>query len=146
MGGGGPGGVGERRAPRWRRGALALVETSEDRTRCPKQVNRRFATGMFGDLDLALRAPTDRVLSAPAELSFADPTRHQVRSKLTKWPCLSVRQSETETGYTDIRPRKRARERPGCCPLRLCQRINEGASILGLQSTNLPLCRNQTPP
>ena len=46
---------------------LALVEAAKNRISRPGRVNRRFTTGMFGDLDLALRAPTDRVLAAPAE-------------------------------------------------------------------------------
>src|SRR5207249_11358551 len=116
----------------------------------PGRVGRRCATGVSGGLDLALRAPTDRVLSAPAEWSFAHRTRRSVRSILSKWPRLSVRQDETETRYAEIRPRRRlpaqAGKSLGFCHLLACQRIYEGAGVLGLQSTSLPLCRIHTPP
>ena len=43
----------------------------------PKQVDARCPTGIFGDWDLALQVPADRSRSAPAEWSFALPTRHR---------------------------------------------------------------------
>ena len=55
-------------------GRSSLVEARESRIPCPGRVDFRSATGIFGDLDLALRTPADRVpLRQPGDLERAIP-------------------------------------------------------------------------
>ena len=124
----------------WKRGGVELSR--------PKQDYRRSTTSVFGDLGSRASGPHRQGPGCASRVVFcASYPAFDAQHPDLVAPC-SVRQAETETRYVVFRPRRRAQspEPVKCCQLLACRRINEGGGILGLQSTNLPLCRNHTLP
>src|SRR5947208_10270138 len=78
-------------------GRSSLVEARESRIPCPGRVDFRSTTGIFGDLDLALWTPADRVPQRqPGDLRWAVPDIRPTASWLSGPVYRSVRRNRDE--------------------------------------------------